>query len=172
MFESNDTFVEQAVKSNETGKQKGLKVFFAIMVLVSAFFMFSFSFIIGFILVVVFGILFILQSNKSKTEYEYDYTNGTLDIARITNNSKRKRILSIEAAEVRLVAPMGTNEALKYDHLNLKSYNCSANDPEVRNFILVAHDTKKNEDFQVIWNPNEKLLNAMKRYNKRDIIDM
>ena len=170
MFESNDTFVEEAVKSAETTKQKtikftclGLTIIFALSLLI------GFLPIVSLVLFVGFLIATIILMGNTNIEYEYDYTNGSLEIAKITNNSKRKKIIAIEAEQVRMVAAMGTNEALKYDNVTLKIYDCSAHREDAQDFVLVAHDDKKNEDFKVLFNPSEKLLNAMKHYNKRDI---
>ena len=102
-------------------------------------------------------------------EYEYDYTNGSLEIAKIIDNSKRKAVVSIESSEIKLVAAEGTNESLKYDHVQLKTYDCSSVDPNARNYILVAHSEAKGNDFKVIFSPSDKLISAMERYNKRDI---
>ena len=102
-------------------------------------------------------------------EYEYDYTNGSLEIAKIIDNSKRKKIVNVESAEVKLVAEIGTNESLRFDHVKLKTFDCSAHDSEMKDYILVAHNEAKGYDFKVLFTPSDKLLTAMERYNKRDI---
>src|SRR5690554_4780137 len=37
--------------------------------------------------------------NNQRIEYDYTFTNGTFDIAKVINNSKRKRILSVNVRE-------------------------------------------------------------------------
>ena len=110
------------------------------------------------------------MGNKN-IEFEYDYTNGSLEIAKIINNEKRKKIVSVESAEIRQIAAIGTNESLKYDNVKMKIYDCSAHDENVKDYILVAHNEEKNYDFKVLFSPSEKLINAMKKYNKRDIYE-
>ena len=172
MFESNDTFVEQAVKSIETSKHKALKFLcLALTIIFGLFTLMGVFTLITLILFIVFLVLTIILMGNKNIEYEYDYTNGILEIAKIIDNSKRKKLLSIESSEIRMVARVGTNESLKYDNVQLKVYDCSAHNDELKNFVMVAHDEKKNQDYKVIFNPNEKLLNAMKRYNKRDIYE-
>jgi hypothetical protein len=170
MFESNDTFVEEAVKSKETSKDKVRKsCFITVDILLLCFVVIGVFTLISAVLLIIFGILTIIILGNKNIEYEYDYTNGSLEIAKIINNEKRKKVVSIESSEVKMVAAVGTNESLKYDHVQLKTYDCSAHDEEVKDYILVAHSEAKGNDFKVIFSPTDKLLNAMERYNKRDI---
>jgi hypothetical protein len=102
-------------------------------------------------------------------EYEYDYTNGSLEIAKIIDNSRRKKVVAVESSEIRLVAAIGTNESLKFDHVKLKTYDCSAHDEEQKDYILVAHSEAKGNDFKVVFNPSEDLINAMYKYNRNEV---
>ncbi|MCR5580339.1 MAG: DUF6106 family protein [Pseudobutyrivibrio sp.] len=170
MFESNDTFVEDAVKSIETGEDKAKRLgCIAICIILLCCVVMGVYTIISAVLLIIFGILTIIILGNKNIEYEYDYTNGSLEIAKIIDNAKRKSVVSIESSEVKLVAALGTNESLKYDHVKLKTYDCSAHNSELKDYILVAHNEAKGYDFKVIFTPSEKLLNAMKKYNKQDI---
>ena len=173
MFESNDTFVEDTVKVVESTADKSEMtacIAIAIMLLATSV---SISGILQIIAIVVLLVLlvalYIQISNNKNVEYEYDYTNGSLEIAKIINNAKRKSIVTIESTEIKMVAAVGTNESLKYDHVKLKTYDCSAHNQEKKDYILVAHSEAKGDDFKVIFTPSDELLNAMERYNKRDI---
>lgn len=173
MFESNDTFVEDAVKVVETQQDKAKKTAALVMTLMLLFATANFSrgplTIVMVILLIVLAILTILLFTNKNIEYEYDYTNGSLEIAKIINNSKRKKIVSIESSEIKLIAAIGTNESLKFDHVKLKTFDCSAHNEELKDYILVAHSEAKGYDFKVLFTPSEDLLNAMERYNKRDM---
>ena len=172
MFETNDTFIEEAVKSKETSSEKTKKIACitaTIIFLLGTLLTWGVFKIISVVLFMIFAILtYIILGNKN-IEYEYDYTNGSLEIAKIINNEKRKKVVTVESSELKMVAAVGTNESLKFDHVQLKIYDCSAHNDEVKDYILVAHSEAKGNDFKVIFNPSEELLNAMKRYNKRDI---
>jgi hypothetical protein len=173
MFESNDTFVEDAVKVVETPQDRAKKTGATIVTMILLFATVSFSrgflTVIMAILLISMAILTIILFMNKNIEYEYDYTNGSLEIAKIIDNSKRKKVVSIESAEIKLVAAIGTNESLKFDHVNLKTYDCSAHNEELKDYILVAHSEAKGNDFKVLFTPSDKLLTAMERYNKRDI---
>ena len=111
MFESNDTFVEEAVKSKETSKDKARKSgFIAVDILLLCFVVIGVFTLISAVLLIIFGILTIIILGNKNIEYEYDYTNGSLEIAKIINNEKRKKVVSIESSEVKMVAAVGTNE--------------------------------------------------------------
>jgi len=167
MFESNDTFVEEAVKSKETPQMKAKKTgLIAIDIILICCVIIGVHALISAVLLIISGIFTLIIMGNKNIEYEYDYTNGSLEIAKIINNEKRKKVVNIESSEVKLVAEIGTNESLKYDHVQLKTYDCSAHDDNVKDYILVAHNEEKGYDFKVLFNPSEKLLNAMKRYNK------
>ncbi|SHJ19171.1 DUF6106 family protein [Pseudobutyrivibrio xylanivorans] len=173
MFESNDTFVEDSVKVLETAQDKQRKLGLMAMCLVSlgGFTVMDnhlkYIFLIAFIVMIVID-LFLIVNNKN-VEYEYDYTNGSLEIAKIIDNSKRKKVVTIESSEIKMVAAMGTNESLRFDHVQLKTYDCSAHNEELKDYILVAHSEAKGNDFKVLFTPSDKLLTAMEKYNKRDI---
>ena len=172
MFESNDTFVEDSVKVLETPQERAKKSGAAICTVLLMLATISMTGVIKLILsvlLIVFGILTIILFMNKNIEYEYDYTNGSLEVAKIIDNSKRKKVVSIESAEIKLVAAIGTNESLRFDHVNLKTYDCSAHNDELKDYILVAHNEAKGYDFKVLFTPSDKLLTAMERYNKRDI---
>ena len=127
MFESNDTFVEDAVKVVETpqdrAKKSGASIC-TVLLLLAAISMTGVIKLFLSVLLIVFAILTIILFMNKNIEYEYDYTNGSLEIAKIIDNAKRKKVVSIESAEIKLVAAIGTNESLKFDHVNLKTYDC------------------------------------------------
>ncbi len=173
MFETNDTFVEEAVKVKESSQEKSKKIASIAITIILLYSTISLArgilIIISAILLIAFGIYTIILYTNKNIEYEYDYTNGSLEIAKIIDNSRRKKVVAVESSEIRLVAAIGTNESLKFDHVKLKTYDCSAHDEEQKDYILVAHSEAKGDDFKVIFNPSEKLLSAMEKYNKRDI---
>ncbi|GEM_PF-2078207 len=172
MFESNDTFVEDAVKvvetAADTAKRTGLIAITMSLLCATVVLTGTLKLIVT-ILLIINGILTIIVVTNKNIEYEYDYTNGSLEIAKIIDNSKRKTILNIEPSEVKLVAAVGTNDALRYDHVKLKKYDCSAHNPDEKDYILVGHSEAKGDDFKVIFTPSEKLLNAMSKYNKNEL---
>ena len=95
-----------------------------------------------------------------------DYTDGSLDIAKIVNNSKRKELLSVEAANIKTIVPADSNQALGLEHQQLKVIDASSHNDEDKTYVMVFHSDKKSCDYKVLWNPSEKLLKASMRTNK------
>ena len=64
---------------------------------------------------------YVLKNNQ-RIEYDYTFTNGILDIAKIINNSKRKKLLSLDVKEFEVVAPI-SDEGFKrmLNHKGIRS---------------------------------------------------
>ena len=167
MFESNDTFIEEAVrrymtpseKTIKTGATGGMVVSLLLMFITVFPLVFAALFIVCLVLVIVYG-------RKAGLDFEYDYTNGSLDIAKIVNNSKRKELLSVEAANIKTIVPADSNQALGLEHQQLKVIDASSHNDEDKTYVMVFHSDKKGCDYKVLWNPSEKLLKAIMRTNK------
>ena len=102
MFESNDTFVEEAVKVIETAQDKTKKTAATVITLILLVSLVTYSrgfltIIMAILLIAMAIYTIILYSNKN-IEYEYDYTNGSLEIAKIINNEKRKKVVNVESS--------------------------------------------------------------------------
>lgn len=174
MTDSGKVFIEEFVKGKETVGHKALRIGAIIGIPVTAVFAIIGIFtIIAVILCIACIIITFIMSGSGNIEYEYSYTtgNGSLDIAKIINDNKRKAIISVDPTDIRQVAAEGTNEYLKYDHVELKEFDCSAQGDEHKKYVLIGHDNKKGEDYKIFFNPSEELIEAMKKYNKREIFD-
>lgn len=109
-----DNFREESISKASTGLNTGIYVLsFAGMIIfgfVSLMFFMSvingnFS-IPAIVVTLVFGGLaygcFVAKNNQ-RIEYDYTFTNGILDIAKVINNSKRKRLLSTNVREFEII---------------------------------------------------------------------
>lgn len=99
-----DTFFEQLIKIKFTGKIKALIAAIIILdlIIVAVLLMASLVFAPAFMLLIVFAAVYggYKLITMLSVEYEYIYTNGDLDVDKITGQSKRKRIVSIKCSEV------------------------------------------------------------------------
>ena len=92
MFESNDTFVEEAVKVKESPADKAKKTFpltftFLLMAVMIASPAGLIRTVLS-LLTIGSGLFAIYMFGYKNIEFEYDYTNGSLEIAKIINNEK------------------------------------------------------------------------------------
>lgn len=101
----------------------------------------------------------IVRLIKSKTvEYEYIFTEGTLDIDMIIAGSRRGRVITISKMEFELIAPISYPYSGTY-----KTLNCSTKDENDRLYYIITerHDVGK---VRVLFNPNDELIDAFKQY--------
>ncbi len=62
---------------------------------------------VGIILPVVMIVIDVLMFRNLNVEYEYVFVNGDLDIDKIMNKARRKRMFSVDADQMELLAPVG-----------------------------------------------------------------
>ncbi len=156
-----DTFFEQIVSIKKSGKNWAVIFiiwFFAIAI--SAFLV-----IIPLIrplapiLVLGLGYGSWWLASKFNVEYEYIVTNGSMDVDKILNKSKRSRISSFEIANVERLEKFNI-QLLKNVKRESIVYACNQNDPNAYLMVASREDTKVN---YIVFAPNKKLQNAIKK---------
>lgn len=158
-----DHFYEQLVTTNKTGIYKTVKVATYVLGLFGII-IFSMNFILAILLLVVAAACFFYKQ-KLFVEYEYQFTNGDIDIEKILEMKKRKKVTTFNMKEVALLAP--ENSVFVKDFSNkpreiVKCYN--ATDEAL---VYVAMVTEGNNKMQLMFTPNEKFLDHCYRSNPR-----
>lgn len=163
-----DNFVEQLVVRNETQSEKTRKTalliigsLMTVLIALTAFLQLGNPIIafLGFILAAAAGYFTYFKFRSSYVEYEYAFTNGTLDVDKIVAKSKRYELLS---TEVRTFTAFG-----KYDD--------SMEEDEDMTVIIVTDNIASHEyyaDFlseeygktRLVFAPNERMLGTMKKF--------
>ncbi len=170
-----DIFVEQLVK-----KKRGIKelmtVLASILGALAVLWIVPFAFVIPgigfalFALCVIFIYLLYFLVTSINQEFEYSFTNGILDIDKIINMRKRKKMLEIN---VRKMEMMGRNTAAEFgkymvDSNVKKVYACTHKDAEDLCFLVFPEESGKT--IMLLFNPNEKITEAIRRYNPQKVI--
>lgn len=170
-----DTFLEYLVKKKDMPKDILLKILIILLAFLVSGIVFiaftavsllrSFSFIAA--AAVLYGAYILLQRNT--IEYEYIFTNGDLDIDIIRGKRFRSRIASIKCKDIEHMEKIGENEPpfLKKDGA-LKNVNAVYN-PENPGIYKIA-GFSAGERINIMFQPPEKLVEAMIPYNPRNII--
>lgn len=111
---------------------------------------------------VAVGIYF--YKDTLKTDYEYSYTNGILDVAKVINNKKRKEILSVDTKkELELLAPIMTNGFDRYQGMSdVKKINAWLNRDMKKHFAIIRKDNQK---MMLIFEPRDEFVNVVKKHN-------
>lgn len=163
-----DNFVEQLVVRNETQSEKTRKIalliigaLMTVLIALTAFMQLGSPIIafLGFILAAGAGYFTYFKYRSSYVEYEYAFTNGTLDVDKIVAKSKRYELLS---TEVKTFTAFG-----KYDE--------SMEEDEDMTVMIVTDNIASHEyyaDFlseeygktRLIFAPDERMLETIRKF--------
>lgn len=156
-----DVHVENFVSRNKSSVVSAVRI---MMIVLAVFCLFGAIFTpLALIGVIVFGILAWYLGTRSQIDFDYSYTNGTIDIARVFAKSSRKKYLSIEMKDVSLVAPLDSNYARAYQGRGLKTYDCTSRRGDHKVYEVVFHDTKSNNNSEeiILMELEDDFLDAM-----------
>ncbi len=105
-----------------------------------------------------------LARQQFSIEFEYSFTNGVLDIDKILGRSKRKRLVSITCRNIQHMGPVGVDIFYSSDRKVI-----NANYDEKRKGKYYVNFMDKGEPCTLLFQPPEKILDNMKKYNPRNI---
>lgn len=121
------------------------------------------------IFVVSGGIAFLIywQRSNLKIDFDISFTNGLVEIARVSNNIKRKEIVKFHIKNVEVGAPISSPNFNRYLSMkNIKKHNIFLNRDEKKFFLFLRIGEVSN---LIIFEYNEELIKLMKQYNPRNI---
>lgn len=120
-----------------------------------------------FIMCLVISAACFFGKKKFYVEYEYAFTNGEIDIDRIVEMKKRKRVLTFNIKEVELLA----QEDSYYikDFTNMPSEEISFFPSTSERQVYVAMITGGNHRTMLRFVPDEEFLNLCFKYNPRAV---
>ncbi len=98
-------------------------------------------------------------------EYEYIATNIDIDIDKIINRRKRKRVISLRLSEIDILAPI-ENDSKDSGKTKVINAAKSKNDPDAYYIIT----TKNGGKTKIIFNPTEKMIDNAKRLYPEKVI--
>lgn len=168
-----DIFVEQLIKKEKGMKEYGIVVasiaaalaLIYMMITVSIFRSFAF---ITFIVVCGLIYLLYLLVTSINLEYEYCFTNGSLDVDKIVNMRKRARMTELNARTIDLMASRSNSNFERY--LNNSSfkkvYACNNKNSDDLYFVIYNEDGVGK---MLLFNPNEKIKDGFKKFNPQNV---
>lgn len=103
-------------------------------------------------------------------EYEYIFTDGSLDIDVIYNRSSRVHLVTFDCSLCRLIAP-ATDERYQ-DQIYEKKYDKTiyAGKGEITDETYVIIGNIGNKQYRVFFDPNEKVLDAIYTFSPNNVI--
>ena len=171
MQNSQDVFVEQLVARRKGAREylliaSYIGLFISLILLILAFlnYILPFAFIL---FVAACWALWYFISNLNQ-EFEYICTNGTIDIDIIINKRKRKRKISMTARNMEIMTKLDDKELERYFSNNkIKKMDLTTNTDRDNVWCFVG--TYKENKYLVAFEPNERILKDLKRFNPSKI---
>lgn len=167
-----DRFLEEVVVKKQRGLNEAVymlalavMVFLAIfgfMMLQVLFVQFDVISLVLTILCLGSAVLLFLFRDRLRTEYEYTFTNGTLDFAMVFNNQKRKSLGSLAVNRVEAFGPVSGHAFQRYVSMNgVKRNNWFLNrGAELYYFYIQKESTKR----LIVFEPSEEMVSYIKFY--------
>lgn len=170
------TFLEKIVSKKNDAADNLKKVGIVIAFIVIFFLAIAVSFLRMFAPVLIIGAAWgawWLITGMSK-EYEYIVTDNYLDVDCIVAQRKRYRIFSGDAKEFEICARMNTDLYREYARGDIKVLNLAPTENKEKNYFLVTVNKAKKaktkgQKVVVIFEPHEKMVPALKKYNPSKI---
>lgn len=108
------------------------------------------------------ALLLFLYRDRLRTEYEYTFTNGDLDFAKVFNNQKRKTLGTMRVKNVDAFGPVNSEGFRKIINMSdLKRRNWFLNREANLYYFYYQKDNAKNI---IVLEPSEELVDMIKKY--------
>lgn len=185
-----DVFEETIVEKTVPAQARvllGMSVAFMIIFLIAGLLFHPIIWALSLVYLVVY---IVLRRKTYNIEYEYEYTNGTLEIHKIRKKTKRTKLLVIENNDVMVMAPGGHEKVRAYKGRKMKTYDLSSmiefdkrqatpeelkemGEPEdkilnieVKHlFYVLIFKKGKGEEQKLFFEPSKEMAEAMQQYN-------
>ena len=108
------------------------------------------------------ALLLFLYRDRLRTEYEYTFTNGDLDFAKVFNNQKRKTLGTMKVKNVDAFGPVDSEGFRKIINMSdLKRRNWFLNREANLYYFYYQKENTKNI---IVLEPSEELVDMIKKY--------
>ncbi|MGN0480778.1 MAG: DUF6106 family protein [Lachnospiraceae bacterium] len=159
-----DISIEQIIKIKQPEKAKVFKILMIIACCVSAIFI---IYAIGILSLAIMVVLTVFMFRYYDAEYEYIFVDKSMDIDRIMARSSRKRMGSYDFSKLEIMAYAGHGKLETYERMNCKTYNYASGYNPDKEYIVYINNN--NEMIKLIIEPNDKIIDAIKRIDTRKV---
>lgn len=168
-----DSFLEYLMAKKPTAKEiilKALVIFFAVFLSLLVFTIFAAVAALrafSFFAVLCIGYLAYIVVTRMSIEYEYIFTNGDLDIDIIRGRKVRKRLISIKCKDIKI---MEKTEDIQAKTKTGEKSIIAVYNPNACEIYKIEAVKNGGRDVLIFFQPTEKLVGEMKKFNPRNII--
>ncbi len=172
MFNS-DSFLEQVVKNGKPNKYYYLKIVLSILVILTGWVIILFmgagimSIMVAPVIIIGGIFLFFYVLGFRRMEYEYTFTNGSIEIAGVYKASRRE-FFHFDFDQVLMITP-ANSKRLEHENIDRKSYFGSVKGNDHQIAMLVEINKKKE---LIIMEPNEKTMKHILLFAKNKCYDL
>ncbi len=167
-----DLYLEELVLRKKTWKDKviivGLIAFGFFLWVGAYLWSFSLFYLIPAVIVTIVAVIVLPSLN---VEWEYTYANAELDVDKIMNRAKRKRMATYEIKKAEIIAPANSHR-LDYHNNNkkMKVMDFTSLFPErQKNVYAMIIEDDKNGLLKVLFEPSQEMLNDMRMRAPRTV---
>lgn len=153
-----EVFVEQIIK-RRTGVSNTILRVLAVFVAILSTLLISLLGMIGFSITIFVIYAVYLVFCYTSVEYEYSFLNGELSIDRILGQRKRKTIANFDIAQAEIIAKTGSEE-MRSHMREMKKADFSSGYRSDNLYSMILNG--KNGQVHVLFEPNERVIEAMK----------
>ena len=165
-----DVFMEHLVQHKRTGKDllvmigiiAGAGILLSLSTLLLLFPATSGMWLLAAAAIVFFAVVLI---KRTSVEYEYILTNNELDIDRITAKSNRKRVVTVNFADIEICAPVSHSGFTSAQGIS-KTLDCTGKGESGVYFIDFAGEKGKT---RVLIEPPVSYIESVRRFNPSKI---
>lgn len=160
----NDSYIEESVHRKITALSRVFYLFLIFLSFLAMVLAFA-GYLIMWPLTLMLGLGAFIVSKLLVVDYDYTATNGHIDIDRIRNKERNKRMASVPLEHILLLAPADHPEAKAYSAVKGKDY--TARDDSMTVYVLVYSVSEGKR--ALYFNPSENFVNSVKRYKPRNV---
>lgn len=117
--------------------------------------------VFGLGLLIVFIVVAVLLFKYYDAEYEYVMLDKELTVERIMSRSTRKKCGEYNVSRATLITYPGTQDALRMEHMKLKTEDYTANNGENGVIVMYTYNSE-NELVRIFLQPDERVLEAIR----------
>lgn len=152
-----EVFVEHIVKRRLGLKEILFRVLAVLFTVVVFFVGFYYLHMLGITITILVGYLAYLVFVYTSVEYEYSLVNGEISIDKILGQRKRKSVNEFDIKLAELIAPTFSEEIMEKNIAVTLDYSTGHRSDALYSMIF----NEKEGTMQVVFEPNEKMIEAM-----------
>ncbi len=159
-----DFYTEQLIKKRATAKDMMIKIGLLALTVLSVLILFIFP--MGIIAPVVMIAADVFVFRRLDLEYEYLFVNGELDIDKIMNKAKRKKVFSMSVTDMELLAPINAGELMQFQRAKVFDYTSNTGNANVYAMVVLENGVHK----KILFEPNEEIVEGFYMMAPRKVV--